>query len=767
MPNQKLELNSNQTRQSPVLASREEVELVRDRLRATPRDLLLFDLAVQTGLAMTDLLPLKVRDLSGLAVGGRFPFAGPDQGGPGPVMTADIRSSLQSHLEQNRPHFNDYLFRSRKGNRPLNLTSVSDLATKWFAQAGLNHLSGVRPLKRTYERLFKNGAGSENGPAESPDGMGRIEAPTLQEMVHDRLLKAITTGRVKPGQRLLPSRLSREMGVSSMTIREALLRLEGAGFFTHRGNRRFTVRELSHQDVKEIYDVRLALESLAVERACLRRTEETLNRLRTRLKLMELYADEGFRDQFLEVHEDFHLTLCRDAEMPNLSAMLGNMLKKLRPYLRLAGGEDASGVIWPEVDHHRRMVEALNLQDQEAIKQHLSEDISSARRRTLTLAPVRRLAKPTFRVGLCMTFTGPSRVVSVAVSNGCRLVAERFNRKGGLLIDGQRRRITFHEAEADFSAEGAAAMARQLIARERVHMIVGPLVSQTTAGAQSVTEPERVITLTTGLADEIIALPQGGRFTFRSFIGVSELFPRLFGWLAENHPEADRLAMVDLDYASAWKGQEMVKRIAPGHGQKVVHAAFYPEGTRDFRPLMADALATDPDIILNVGSFPDEWAKRMKIARAMGYQGLFVECLPSAPGVLVPLAGSEVVEGLIGIDYLTRGAKVNPASRQFRRTYTETYGRWNPFTNTVAPSFEATLQAFEAADSLDSGRVVEVLESGREWRTSLGLNGYFGAAARYGQPHQWLSPMWLHRLTHGRPEPIPGGRIGIEEMIRG
>ncbi|HZX69006.1 MAG TPA: GntR family transcriptional regulator, partial [Candidatus Elarobacter sp.] len=92
-------------------------------------------------------------------------------------------------------------------------------------------------------------------------------AEPRSETLVEELREAILTGRYAPGARLVQDDLAEAFGVSRIPLREALRRLEGEGLVLISPNRGAVVRTLAPKDVVDLYDLRLALESLALRRA--------------------------------------------------------------------------------------------------------------------------------------------------------------------------------------------------------------------------------------------------------------------------------------------------------------------------------------------------------------------------------------------------------------------------------------------------------------------------------------------------------------------
>ncbi|MCJ8507162.1 GntR family transcriptional regulator [Rhizobium lemnae] len=105
----------------------------------------------------------------------------------------------------------------------------------------------------------------------------RIETPpaTLREIALDRLRRAIISGLFEPGQRLVERNLCEQMGVSRSVIREVIRHLESEGLVENVAKHGPTVAQISWEDARQIYEIRLALEATAAA-DCARRADETI-----------------------------------------------------------------------------------------------------------------------------------------------------------------------------------------------------------------------------------------------------------------------------------------------------------------------------------------------------------------------------------------------------------------------------------------------------------------------------------------------------------
>lgn len=117
-------------------------------------------------------------------------------------------------------------------------------------------------------------------PLVRPDDEARIDHGQRRKTVVKQLLAAIFQGELKAGERLIIQDLAKRLGVSPTPIREALVELEGIGIIDFIPNCGGLVREVTGNDVKEVCQVRKALECEATRSACGRIQQTRLEELR-------------------------------------------------------------------------------------------------------------------------------------------------------------------------------------------------------------------------------------------------------------------------------------------------------------------------------------------------------------------------------------------------------------------------------------------------------------------------------------------------------
>jgi DNA-binding GntR family transcriptional regulator len=357
------------------------IEQVRTLLRNRSRDLLLFNLALETGLPANEMLQLLVKDLNGLQVGDEIPVSPARGHRHGPVkLGPKTQETFQRYVSETSPRLDDYLFKSRKGNGPLSLSSASRLVSSWFENAGLREMSGFLSLRKTWEvHRLSHAAKKEDplplGREQASYSVNLIQPISAQELAYKQLESAIVTARIKPGERLVTQELARQMGVSRIPIREAIGRLEARNFVTVQPNKGIIVNELSEKNLREILEIRLMLELSASAKAVSRGDSSTVHRLENfNMQYMHARAKND-ADEALRVNQEFHFAIYREAGMPILLSMIETLWNQVSPYYHLMFRQTLFRDPETGHDHHQKMIEGMRGKDSQKVSHWLKVDL--------------------------------------------------------------------------------------------------------------------------------------------------------------------------------------------------------------------------------------------------------------------------------------------------------------------------------------------------------------------------------------------------------
>lgn len=156
---------------------------------------------------------------------------------------------------------------------------------------------------------------------------------TAEEEAYQFLLEAICSGRFRKDDRLIAEDIANEIGMSRMPVREAFRRLDAQGLVNLRPNRGAVVSGLNIEELHEVFEMRSALEGLAVRAAVGRVTERQLAALERMLDEMDDYRDESA--QWVSRHRAFHETLCSLSGRPRLMKQIGALYSLVEAPMRL------------------------------------------------------------------------------------------------------------------------------------------------------------------------------------------------------------------------------------------------------------------------------------------------------------------------------------------------------------------------------------------------------------------------------------------------
>ena len=131
---------------------------------------------------------------------------------------------------------------------------------------------------------------------------------TLRSQISMIIQKRISEGVYKPGERIVETRLCKELSVSQAPVREAVLELAMMGILEERPFSGTFVRNVSPDEVSDIYNVRAFIEEYAAQRACEYGTEESFKEIEETVKKMEACEN---REDFAEIDRAFHESVLR------------------------------------------------------------------------------------------------------------------------------------------------------------------------------------------------------------------------------------------------------------------------------------------------------------------------------------------------------------------------------------------------------------------------------------------------------------------------
>lgn len=184
---------------------------------------------------------------------------------------------------------------------------------------------------------------------------------------------------IPPGSKLVESELADEFGVSRTRVREILTELELRGLIRREPNRGAVVARLELNEIFAIYDVREALEGMAVRLATLNTPAESWQYWVDQLAPggpMERHVEEGEVEAYFALYERLRGDIIAAAGNPVLASMLDGILEKTRVIVRRV--QILPGRVALALAEHRAVVAAMRAGDAEEAERLRRNNIRSA-----------------------------------------------------------------------------------------------------------------------------------------------------------------------------------------------------------------------------------------------------------------------------------------------------------------------------------------------------------------------------------------------------
>ena len=154
----------------------------------------------------------------------------------------------------------------------------------------------------------------------------------LRDVVFNTLRRAILRGELKPGERLMEIQLANKLGVSRTPIREAIRKLELEGLVLMIPRKGAEVAEITEKNLRDVLEVRCALEELAVQLACDRIDRDRVKELHTAAAHFRDILDSDDITQIAAADEAFHDVIFKATGNDRLIQLLNNLREQMYRY---------------------------------------------------------------------------------------------------------------------------------------------------------------------------------------------------------------------------------------------------------------------------------------------------------------------------------------------------------------------------------------------------------------------------------------------------
>jgi DNA-binding GntR family transcriptional regulator len=204
---------------------------------------------------------------------------------------------------------------------------------------------------------------------------------SLAEQAYNQLRQEILTCSLLPGQVVSEREFARKYAMSKTPVREAFTQACHNGLMQRLPGRGYLVSPITIRDIKDLFDLRLILETAAAERAARNPSLVDLALLKELSTVSYNLGEPNSQAQFLQTNRDFHVALAKAADNRRLEGLLADLLNEMERLFYLGLRLRESGEEMRR--EHQEVIAALEASDPDKMREVLTRQIQASRERIL------------------------------------------------------------------------------------------------------------------------------------------------------------------------------------------------------------------------------------------------------------------------------------------------------------------------------------------------------------------------------------------------
>lgn len=196
-----------------------------------------------------------------------------------------------------------------------------------------------------------------------------LKRRVLRDDVAEYLVSSILRGNLSPGDKVVESKLAKELSISQGAVREAIRDLTAQGFLETEPYKGTRIRTLTKDQLDDYYDVRTEIESIAVQWGIVRHKSKYLDMeyLKHCVERMAHCVQENDPARMREYDMSFHLTIVQAARSESLLKAWNSLGNYYWTYIAIYYDNLAS-FLPAQIEKHQSMYEAIAASDVESYK---------------------------------------------------------------------------------------------------------------------------------------------------------------------------------------------------------------------------------------------------------------------------------------------------------------------------------------------------------------------------------------------------------------
>ena len=210
-------------------------------------------------------------------------------------------------------------------------------------------------------------------------GLTPVKRSSLTDQVTENLRRAILDGTIKAGQRIIEEEIAASMQTSRGPVRDALIQLEHEGLIFRERHRGAMVVRLSAEDVEEVWNLRVALENLALRYAIDRASDTDVAALERIVEELSACLKTDFSlAKAVDLDLKFHEELLNISRQKRLIAFWQTLKPQIWFLIFSRNVFDEAGFPRDTDVWHTEMIDVIRRRDLEAGARHLKTHLESS-----------------------------------------------------------------------------------------------------------------------------------------------------------------------------------------------------------------------------------------------------------------------------------------------------------------------------------------------------------------------------------------------------
>ncbi|MBQ6899898.1 MAG: GntR family transcriptional regulator [Firmicutes bacterium] len=208
------------------------------------------------------------------------------------------------------------------------------------------------------------------------------EKRNAEQIAYCQIKDAIRNKQILPGRKLAEAALGEKLGMSRTPVRAALKQLEFQGYVKIVPHKGAFVIEPTVKEIDNTYEVRVALEQLAVELLIDKLTDKKISELKNCIATEQEAYDSKNYDEYDRINREYHLMIAQMSENDVLYQYIMDTLNKVDGYILLYDRNDPMNSPASFIDH-RRLLGYICAKDVESAQKCIAEHIHHAKSRLI------------------------------------------------------------------------------------------------------------------------------------------------------------------------------------------------------------------------------------------------------------------------------------------------------------------------------------------------------------------------------------------------